>query len=103
VNPRDAGIIGHLALYYAKKGDGAQAKEFIKRSRAIDPSDVYSIYISAVVDTIGNDPKSAIASLRAALQKGFPLRELEAEPEFAPLLLAPDYQNMVKEFSREAA
>jgi len=82
---------------------GAQAKEFIKRSRAIDPSDVYSLYISAVVDTIGNDPKSAIASLRAALQKGFPLRELEAEPEFAPLLLAPDYQNMVKEFSREAA
>ena len=51
-----------------------------------------------MVDTIGNDPKSAIESLRAALQKGFPLRELEAEPEFAPLLLAPDDQNMLKEF-----
>jgi eukaryotic-like serine/threonine-protein kinase len=69
VNPRDAGIMGHLALYYAKKGDGTQAKEFIKRSRAIDPSDVYSIYISAVVDTIDNDSKSAIASLRTAAAK----------------------------------
>lgn len=99
VNPRDAGTMGHLALYYAKKGDAAQAKEFIKRSRAIDPSNVYSLYISAVVHTIGNDPKSATASLRLALQKGFPLSDIESEPEFAPLRLAPEYQAMMKEFS----
>jgi tetratricopeptide (TPR) repeat protein len=102
VNPRDAGIMGHLALYYAKKGDTTQAREFIKRSRAIDPSDVYSLYISAVVDTIGNDPKSAIASLRAALQKGFPISDIESEPEFAPLRLAPDYQAIIKDFSQKS-
>ena len=102
VNPRDAGIMGHLALYYAKKGDNAQAHEFIKRARAIDPSDVYSLYISAVVDTIANDPKPAIAALRTALQKGFPLGDLEAEPEFAPLRLSPDYQAMIKEFSAKS-
>jgi serine/threonine protein kinase/tetratricopeptide (TPR) repeat protein len=98
VNPRDAGTMGHMALYYAKKGDTAQAREFIKRARAIDPSDVYSFYISAVVDTIANDPKPAIASLRTALQKGFPVSDLESEPEFAPLRLAPEYQAMIKEF-----
>jgi tetratricopeptide (TPR) repeat protein len=99
VNPRDAGTMGHMALYYAKKGDTAQASEFIKRARGIDPSDVYSFYISAVVDTIANDPKPAIASLRTALQKGFPVSDLESEPEFAPLRLAPEYQAMVKEFT----
>jgi hypothetical protein len=36
------------------------------------------------------------------LQKGFPLRDLEAEPEFAPLRLAPDYQAMIKEFSQKS-
>jgi serine/threonine protein kinase/tetratricopeptide (TPR) repeat protein/TolB-like protein len=102
VNPRDANTMGHLALYYAKKGDAAQAKEFIKRARTIDPSDVYSLYISAVVDTIANDPKSAIVSLRAALQKGFSVGDIESEPEFAPLRLAPEYQAMIKEFSQKS-
>jgi serine/threonine protein kinase/tetratricopeptide (TPR) repeat protein len=98
VNPRDANTLGHLALYYAKKGDTTQAREFIKRARAIDPSDVYALYISAVVDTIANDPRSAIATLRTALQKGFSVGDLESEPEFAPLRLSSDYQALVKEF-----
>jgi tetratricopeptide (TPR) repeat protein len=99
VNPRDATIMGHLALYYGKKGDTIQAKEFIKRARGIDPSDVYSLYISAVVDTIANEPKPAIATLRTALQKGFSVGDVESEPEFAPLRLSPDYQAMIKQFA----
>jgi hypothetical protein len=63
---------------------------------------VYSFYISAVVDTIANDPKPAIASLRTALQKGFTVSDIEAEPEFAPLRLAPEYQAMIREFSRKS-
>jgi eukaryotic-like serine/threonine-protein kinase len=102
VNPRDANTMGHMALYYAKKGDAAQAKAFIKRARSIDPSDVYSLYISAVVDTIANDRKPAIASLRTALQKGFSVGDIESEPEFAPLRLAPEYQAMIKEFSQKS-
>jgi serine/threonine protein kinase/tetratricopeptide (TPR) repeat protein len=102
VNPRDATIMGHLALYYSKKGDTAQGKEFIKRARSIDPSDVYSLYISAVVETIANEPKPAIATLRTALQKGFSVGDVESEPEFAPLRLSPDYQTMIKEFSQKS-
>ena len=102
VNPRDANTMGHMALYYAKKGDITQGKDFIKRARSIDPSDVYSLYISAVVDTIANDPKPAIAALRAALQKGFSVGDVESEPEFAPLRLSPDYQAMIKEFSQKS-
>ena len=102
VNPRDAQTMGLMALYYAKKGDSTKAKEFINRARSIDPSDVYSLYISAVVDTIANQPKPAIASLRTALQKGFSVGEVESEPEFAPLRLAPEYQAMIKEFSAKA-
>ena len=102
VNPRDANTMGLMALYYAKKGDSTQAKEFIKRARSIDPSDVYGLYISAVVDTIANEPKPAIATLRTALQKGFPIADLDSEPEFAPLRLAPEYQALLKEFAQKA-
>jgi hypothetical protein len=63
---------------------------------------VYSFYISAVVDTIANDPKQAIASLRTALQKGFTVSDIEAEPEFAPLRPAPEYQAMIREFSQKS-
>ena len=31
---------GDLALYYAKKGDGPQAEQYIRQARAIDPSDL---------------------------------------------------------------
>jgi len=103
VNPRDANTMGHMALYYAKKGDSTKAKEFINRARSIDPSDVYSLYISAIVDTIANDPKPAILALRTALQKGFSVGDVESEPEFAPLRLAPEYQAMIKEFTAKAA
>ena len=99
VNPRDANALGHMALYHAKKGDTAQAKDFIKRARAIDSSDVYLIYTSAVVDTVANDPKSAVDALRAALQKGFATADIEAEPEFTPLHDRPEYQAMLKEFA----
>jgi serine/threonine-protein kinase len=99
VNPRDANTLGHMALYFAKKGDTTQARDFVKRARGIDSSDVYLIYISAVVDTIGSDPKSATDWLRVALQKGFATADIEAEPEFTPLHNRPGFQSLLKEFA----
>jgi serine/threonine-protein kinase len=101
VNPRDASALGHMALYNAKKGDVAQANDFIKRARAIDPSDVYLIYTAAVVATIANDQKTAFDSLRSALQKGFATDDMQADPEFTPLHDKPEYQALLKEFAQK--
>jgi tetratricopeptide (TPR) repeat protein len=99
VNPRDTTIVGSLALYYAKKGDPRQAKDFIKKARAIDHQDVYLIYISAVVDTIDNHPAEAVKELTEALEKGFSASDVELEPEFLALTSRPDYQAMMKRFT----
>ena len=99
VNPRDASVVGQLALYYAKKGDPGQAKEFIKKARAIDHSDIYLIYIAAVVDTIDNRPDEAVKELTAALEKGFSPSDVEMEPEFLTLATRPDFQAMMKRFN----
>jgi serine/threonine protein kinase/tetratricopeptide (TPR) repeat protein len=99
VNPRDSSALGHMALYNAKKGDVAQANDFIKRARTIDPSDVYLIYTAAIVATIGNDQKAAFVALRSALQKGFATADMEADPEFTSLHEKPEYQALLKEFA----
>jgi tetratricopeptide (TPR) repeat protein/TolB-like protein len=99
VNPRDANVAGQLALYYAKKGDPQQAKDFVKQARAIDHSNVYLIYIAAVVDTIGSQPADAVKDLTMALEKGFSPADVVVEPEFAPLESRPDFQSMMKRFT----
>jgi hypothetical protein len=91
-----------MALYYAKKGDPQQAKDFVKRARAIDTSDAYLIYISAVVKTIGNEPADAVKDLGLALQKGFSVKDAGIEPEFAPLQSRPDYQALIKKYESKA-
>jgi len=98
VNPRDADVVGRMALYYAKKGDTEQAEEFVKRARAINQADAYLIYISAIVDTIGNQPAAAVKDLGLALQKGYSATDAAAEPEFAPLRSRPDFQALLKRY-----
>jgi len=99
VNPRQATVVGNLALYYAKSGDLPQAKEFIKKARAMDRANVYLIYITAVVDTISNQPAEAVKELTSALEKGYSARLVEVDPEFTPLQARADYQSMMKRFA----
>ena len=102
VNPRDASVAGRMALYYAKKGDTQQAKDIVKRARAIDASDAYLIYISAVVKTIGNEPADAVKDLGVALQKGFSVKDASVDPEFVPLASRPDFQALMKKYGSKA-
>ena len=97
VNPRKANVVGNLALYYAKNGNVLQAKEFIKKARALDRSDVYLIYIAAVVNTIDNRPADAVQELTKALVKGYSTRAVAVDPEFVPLQSRADYQAMMKQ------
>ena len=99
VNPREAAVVGNLALYYAKKGDLSQAKDFIKKARAMDSTNVYLPYIAGVVDTIDNRPAEAVKELTTALEKGYPARSVELDPEFTPLQARADYQSMMKRFA----
>ncbi|HET9802404.1 MAG TPA: tetratricopeptide repeat protein, partial [Candidatus Acidoferrum sp.] len=99
VNPRDAAALGHMALYHSKKGEAAMAQDFIRRARAIDPSDIYLIYTVAVVETNASNPAAAVEALRSALQKGFATADIESDPEFSPLRGRPEYQSLMKEFA----
>jgi tetratricopeptide (TPR) repeat protein len=100
VNPRDSNVLDQLSLYYAKKGDAIQAANFIRRARAINPTDVSMIYDEAVVDTLGGRNDEALKTLREALQKGYSVKEAQADPELAGLQANPGFAKLVADFRK---
>jgi len=99
VNPQSTEAMGDLATYYAKKGDTAHAIDFIQRARAIDKKDVELIHTQAIVENLGGKPADAVRTLREALSNGYPLKEVEEDPELQNLNDRPDFQALLKEYA----
>jgi eukaryotic-like serine/threonine-protein kinase len=102
VNPRNSDTMGSLALYYAKKGDNVQAADFIRRARAINPSDVNLMYEEAVVYAVANSPDRACKALREALRNGYALQDAVNDPELATLQGNPEFSKLMKEFNKKS-
>jgi serine/threonine-protein kinase len=102
VNPRSTMALGDLAEYYAKKGEAARGMEFIQRARVIDKEDVELMSTQAVVESLSNKPAEALRTLRDVLAKGYPVREVESNPEFESLQSRPDFQALIKQYDHSA-
>jgi serine/threonine protein kinase/tetratricopeptide (TPR) repeat protein len=99
VNPRSAGTMGDLAVYYAKKGDERNALQYMQQARSINPSDLQLMYSEAMVKALVGQPTEALKSLRLALQKGYPAQEAWNDPELQKLQALPQFAQLVKEFT----
>lgn len=99
VNPQNASIMADLAGYYAKKGDGAQAVEWMSRARRIAPNSVPLMSQAAIVHTLADRPEEALKDLREAFQKGYSVEEARREPEFRSLQSHPEFANLLEEFN----
>jgi serine/threonine-protein kinase len=102
VNPQNTGAMGDLAVYFAKKGEPDRGMEFIRRARAIDKKDVELIFTQATVEALANKPADAVRTLHEALSAGYPIKDMESSPDFANLSSRPDFQALLKEFSKPA-
>ena len=102
VNPQNTEDMGDLAEYFAKKGEPDRGMDFIRRARAIDGKDVELIFTQATVEALANKPSDSLATLREALQKGYPVKEVESNPDFANLQNNKDFQALLKQFSQPA-
>jgi hypothetical protein len=76
--------------------------EFIRRARAIDKKDVELIFTQATVEALANKPADAVRTLHEALSAGYPIKDMESSPDFANLSSRPDFQALLKEFSKPA-
>ncbi len=101
VNPRAAGTMGDLALYYAKKGDASNAQQYIQQARAISPDDIYLMYSEAQVKTLIGKPEEALKALRLALEKGYAAQEAWNDPELQKLQVLPKFSQLVNQFTKK--
>jgi tetratricopeptide (TPR) repeat protein/TolB-like protein/tRNA A-37 threonylcarbamoyl transferase component Bud32 len=102
VNPQNTDDLGDLAVYFAKKGDADHGLEFIKRARTIDKKNVELIFTQATVEALGNKPDDALKTLREALEKGYPAKDVGSSPDFTSLQGNKDFQALLKQFSQPA-
>ncbi len=101
VNPTDSSTLGYLGSYFAKNGNAKEGLEYIRSARNMNPGDSDLIYKNAVVDTIAGQQAQALKNLREALQKGYPLQQAKNDPELYPLKSAPEFGQMLAEFSQK--
>jgi len=98
INPRDADAMGYLGQYFAKKGDPQRGLDFIRRARAMDPTDVSLVYFQAVVECIAGRQNEALKALHQALQQGYPAQEAQSDPELKDLQALPEFATMMRSF-----
>ena len=101
VDSRNSSLLGQMALYYAKSGDLTKARELLQRAKSISPGEFGLYYAGATLEAISNRPAEAVAELKTAMQKGQPASDVAADPEFTSLRTRPDYQALIKEYSRK--
>jgi len=89
-------------VYYAKKGDTARGLEFVRRARAIDPSNIQFIYNEAQVRTLAGQTPEALKALREAFEKGYSPQEARNDPELGPLQNLLEYDRLLREFTSAA-
>jgi eukaryotic-like serine/threonine-protein kinase len=99
VNPKDAEVLGELAVFYAKKMDKAKATDFISRAREIDRSANELMYEEAIVHALAGDTALSLSSLSQALHNGYAWNEAAIDPELKSLRARPEFQNLAREYS----
>ena len=102
VNPRNAVTMGDMALYYAKKGNTTEALGLVRRARTINSQNVEFIYTEGVVQAIGGHPTEALKTMREAFQRGYPPDDAENDPELRNLRTLPEFEALIREFSKKA-
>jgi len=94
VNPQDSEALAYLAICYAKKNDFKQAAQFIARARAIDRQSNELMYEEAVVHALSGETKEALASLEQALKSGYPLKQVQGDPELKSVRATPEFAKL---------
>jgi tetratricopeptide (TPR) repeat protein len=93
--PADTIILSYLAKYQAKLGDAPGALQRLEAARRQAPDNGAVRYQAGLAYALlgKNDP--ALRELAAALDRKFPVEEVQKAPELAPLREDPRYQQLI--------
>jgi serine/threonine-protein kinase len=94
VNPKDAGLLGRVALYQARLGMPV-ALANIAKSRELDPHNRQVAWHATLAYELAGKRQLALAALRDALQGGQSLDEVRHEPTLAGLRADPGFARLI--------
>lgn len=95
VNPNDPGMAMDLAWISAMLDDTDQARALIERALARASEDPYVHFIDGLIHLRAGDADAALLSLQAAVDRGYSLDMLSAEPHLEPLRDQPGYRRLL--------
>ena len=85
VDPNDADTLFMLAWARSLLGDLVTGRELIERGLSIAPNDPYGLYYAALINVRAGNFAAAVNTLRLAIDNGYPVKMLAAEPYLSTL------------------
>jgi tetratricopeptide (TPR) repeat protein len=95
VNPNDPFTMMDLSWIYAMQGALAKARGMIDKALELSPEDPYAHYYDGMVSLREGDRSAALDALELAVDKGYPVQMLAAEPHLNSIANNPRFANMV--------
>ena len=97
IDPAEKDALAGAALYEAHLGHNKQAESYVSRALSSYPEDNDVLFTSALVYEIIGNRKQALTALDKSWKEGFPLTEIEREPELSSLRSDSRYQSWLKQ------
>ncbi|WP_062064646.1 serine/threonine-protein kinase [Cellvibrio sp. OA-2007] len=84
-SPDDVTMISRMALYLARLNDRTQAESMLERVIALSPKNAYVHFRAGLAYELLGERDAALASLIKAVELGFPVKLIQAEPDLLDL------------------
>jgi hypothetical protein len=97
VNPVDAGTLIDLAWIKAMLGKTDEARRLISRAGGITPGDPYLHFYSALISVRTGEQTAVFEELQAAVDLGYPLELLAAEPHLRSIRHEPRFEALSRQ------
>ena len=96
INPQDPSLLTELALCQSMLGKPVEAVELVRRARERSASDPEIFFRTAEIYEESGDHAAALEWLVQAVQKGYPVREIQRDPTFQKLREDARYKQLLQ-------
>jgi serine/threonine-protein kinase len=98
--PKDATMLSRMGLYAARLGENTDAVALINQAVVLDPHTADVRYRAAMAYELSGLRAEALAQLRQARERGYPLNLINAEPDLIALRRDPRYHQSTMESAK---
>jgi len=98
VNPDDPETLSFLAWSLTMTGAIDEGLRYANRALEINAADPYSYYYVGLIHLQNGEPDAAIRALESALDNGYKVKMLAAEPYVQPLKADPRFRDLLSNY-----